>query len=284
MDIVSEENRSSTLEQGKSIPPLTEDTKLKSSGLAGPLFFGLFVIAWLLVCERLALPAAPFGASVWPQRLLLLLAALTILSSFLRQLSWQNILSAALLVCLGAGALYGIARLARGARISLLQTIDIRDWIIAWIVALFSARGVAALLLDRLKNSPNFGIWLLALSTPLVAFFGFASESFLANQQQTQINPSVAWRALIFWGLPGLLMQILVTPWLIKQRSAPASPGHLSFAVWLLLNLLFARENLSLGSWKSFLTIVIGNALLSAAVARRIRANRRVKPLDPLPG
>src|SRR5262249_32609734 len=146
-----------------------------------PLFLGLFGLLWLLVCAKNALPGAPFGASVWLETLLWLFAGLISVSSFLRQLSWQNIVMASLLICVGAGCLYGIGKLAGGPRVSVLQTIDIRDWILAWIVALFTARGLALILLDHLKNSPNFGLWLLALTTSLIAFFGFASESFLAN-------------------------------------------------------------------------------------------------------
>src|SRR4051812_6500514 len=86
--------------------PLRNRSRL--SGLAAILHrvtFGLFVFQFTLVWTRLWVVQAvwlPTGS--WPEGLLILLAATTTLVSLNRQLPAQNVLSAALLVTIAAGA------------------------------------------------------------------------------------------------------------------------------------------------------------------------------------
>src|SRR5438105_3623698 len=189
---------------------------------------------------------------------LLLLALATILFVLARQLPWQNVLSASAIIGLAAGAVYGLARLAGGPWLLLLEQIGLGDCVLASLVGVLTARRVATGLLEPWKGGRQYGLWLISLTTGLVVFFGFTFQTAAGNREHGENS----WRTLVLWGVTGLLAQILATPWLIKERPDRTSSKYQSLVVWIPLNFFFALEGCRAG-WSSLVVaIVLVNLLI----------------------
>jgi hypothetical protein len=111
------------------------------------------------------------------------------------------------------------------------------------VVALFSARGVAKLLLLPRKGGAHYGYWLLALSA-LLATLPLVGFDLLATQVKSWWHwENVAWHwqgialpNLAGWFLANVIALLLATPALIDKRPVQPPPGLRPLAIWFALN------------------------------------------------
>jgi uncharacterized membrane protein len=192
---------------------------------------------------------------------LLLLAVVVCITSMNRQIPMQNI---ALGVCItaligglahGLSALHGVAMPfgpiyfhdPSGARI-----FGLVPWVmpLVWVVALFSSRGTARVILRPWRKLKSYGYWLIGLTAVLITAFDFALEPFAVqihgywSWQMTKI-PLVWYGAsplnFFAWAVVCLLILGFATPTLIKKKPGSRTPLDLNpLGIWLGAIVLFA--------------------------------------------
>lgn len=119
-----------------------------------------------------------------------------------------------------------------------------------WVVALFSSRGTARVILRPWRKLKSYGYWVIGLTAVLMVAFDFALEPFAVRArhfwlwQPTKIP--VTWYDasplnFIGWAFVSLLILAFATPTLIKKQPGSRSPLDLNpFGIWLGAILLFA--------------------------------------------
>ena len=192
---------------------------------------------------------------------LLLLAVIVCITSMNRQIPMQNI---ALGICIAAiigGAAHGLSAL-RGVAMPFgpiyfhdpcgAQILDFVPWTIPflWIVALFSSRGTARVILRPWRKLKSYGYWLIGLTAILITAFDFALEPFAV-----EINHYWSWQLtkipltwygasplnFFAWAVVSLLILGFATPTLIKKKPGSRTPLDLNpLGVWLGAIILFA--------------------------------------------
>jgi uncharacterized membrane protein len=251
------------------------------------VLFVLFLVQWALVWTRLWLPRPPFGQARWPEGLLVVMAAATLLASLTTQLPGQNVMLASLVTALMAGAVETL-----GARTSIpfgpfvytdavgQQLFSGLPWAMPmiWITVLFASRGVARLVLRPWRNTPNYGYWLLGLTALLVVLLDLDLEPFATQVKHlwkwTPTRLKLEWYTapcvnFLGWGVTALLILAFITPALINKKpmKQPAADYH-PLAVWLLLNLLFATGSGVNRLWPA-VAVICGGGLSLTVLALR---------------
>jgi uncharacterized membrane protein len=219
------------------------------------VFFALFASALAAVAVKSGRPLAPLGKSDWPEAFLVITAGATVLVSVARQLPWQNVgLATAIVVAvssfaISASALTGIPfgpylfTDATGPRM-----FGVLPWFIpcVWVVALFSSRGVARLILRPWRKSRLYGFRLIGVTTVLAVGFDLGLELFA-----TQVNHFWLWQPTklallgvpvsnpLGWLVTTLLILAFVTPVMINKSHQKFPTDYQPLLVWLLLNALF---------------------------------------------
>ena len=194
----------------------------------------------------------PKPGSAW-DAVLLVLAVLASLTALSRQMPLQNVLLGFAIAAIIGGTAHGLSGLhglaipfgpvffheSCGAKI-----FGFVPWPIplVWIVALFSSRGTARVILRPWRKLKSYGYWLIGLTAVLVAAFDLALEPFAGvnhfwSWQLTKIP--LTWYGAspldyIGWALVTLLILAFATPALIKKKPGSRSPLDLSpLAIWL---------------------------------------------------
>ena len=192
------------------------------------------------------------GKSDWPDALLLVLAAAGCVTALARQLPLQNVLSAAIVIALMGGAAHALnaeSRMPFGPLVfgadSGPKFFQNLPWAmpLLWVVAFFSSRGVARLVLRPWRKMKTYGYWLIGVTAALVALFDLALEPYAAHVKHywlwTPTKFPLAWFGaplvnFLAWLFVTLLMLAFVTPTLIKKQPGPRSvPDYHPLAVWL---------------------------------------------------
>jgi hypothetical protein len=91
-----------------------------------------------------------------------------------------------------------------------------------WVVGIINARGVAQLVLHRWRNRSNYGLWLIALGSFLLA-----------------IEDSASRQSLVYFAVKFVFVAVTfvsATPWLLDKRRAEQKPD---FQPLILIVLLF---------------------------------------------
>ena len=240
-----------------SAPPLAlEKAVADRSYRILQLLFALFLAEFAVVWVRVWLPHAPFAGAGWPEGLLLILGAATLLASVARHLPLQNVLlAAAIIAILGGGAtvLGAMAGMTIGPIVHLgsagpnVLLGSVWAGPLVWIIFVLSSRGVVRLVLKRWRETPNYGFWVLGLTAGLTAWLNFGLQLFVTHAGPGNPNRnSFEWQGALLvnfavCALAALMIAAFATPSLISKKPVtPPAPGYHPVFVWLSLNLLFA--------------------------------------------
>lgn len=221
--------------------------------------FSLFLLQFALVWSRLVLPKPIFGPARWPDGLLVVLSAATLLASLARQLPGQNVIMISVIIALIAGAVQSLGAWTAIPFGPYVYTEHIGQelfhplpWAVplVWITVILASRGVARLMLRPWRKSQTYGFRLMGLTTLLVVLFDVGLEPFATRIKHYWFwNPTklrfewytAPWINFFGWAVTTLLILVFVTPFLINKRPmAPPPPDYSPLVVWLLLLLLFA--------------------------------------------
>jgi len=208
------------------------------------VLIGLFLLQAAFVCTRIW-PSSPANSlGWWPEAILLLLAAVTTVTSLVRELPAQNVLFAVAFIAVVEGVLENVSArtgLPFGRRnypfIGHLALERMLPWGLGlfWALVLLNARGVARWLLPRWRANANYGFAILSLTTLLVLSVELVLESVavrLVHCWPWQSAEAVAgWfgipaQALLGRGLSTLAILALVTPFLISKKARDAEEQH----------------------------------------------------------
>jgi putative membrane protein len=198
-----------------------------------------------------------FGAVRWPDGALLLFAAATTLGSLARQLPAQNVVLAAVVIGLAAGAAQTLGALSAvpfGPLVYNRQNIgqflfNPLPWAvpIIWVVAILNSRGVARLMLRSSRRSLNYGFWVIGVSVLLVVLFDLSLEPYATQVKgywawkPTKLASdwySTPWVNFLGWTVTSLVILLFVTPALISKSPFPPPPAYHPLLVWELLSFL----------------------------------------------
>jgi len=221
--------------------------------------FGLFVAQFAVVWGRLWLPGPLFGQARWPEGLLLVLTAATVIAWLTRQLPGQNVMLAAVIIAVIGGAAQSLGALTGIPFGPYVYTKHIGQqlfhplpWAVPlmWVTVILVSRGVARLMLRPWRKTQTYGFRLIGLTMLLVVLLDVGLEVFATRVEQywfwqptkLQVNwygaPGINF---LGWAVTALLILAFATPALINKKPMPQPPSDYSpLTVWLLLNLLFA--------------------------------------------
>jgi uncharacterized membrane protein len=277
-----------------------KDLRLQPTPFAGwapkvhRVVFTLFLAQWVLVWVRLWASRPPFGDARWPEGLLLVLTASTLLAGLTCHLPGQNVVLASLVITFVAGAVATLGALT-GVPFGPFRYTDAigqqlfypLPWAVPllWLVALLASRGVARLVLRPWRNTPNYGYWLLGVAALLVVVLDAGLEPLAAQVElwwrwaPTRLR--LDWYTapcvnFLGWGVTALLIFAFVTPALINKRPGPQpSPDYHPLVVWLLLTGLFATGAAVRCLWPAVAVICAASVIV---VVLAILGGRRPQP------
>jgi len=245
-------------------------------------FFGLLVIEIAFVWMSLWLPSMASVFGHWPEALFLITATTITLTSLARELPSQNALLAGgslALAGLGLESLNAATGVPYGSIVFMPQggvlLFHALPWCtpLLWVLILLNARGVARFLLASARTNPNYGFYVLGLTSLLVIWFDLSFQTFAVQvahywKWTSESGHSgwlqVPWHVLLSRGLAALVTLGLVTPVLINKK--PATKPLLVFPVmlWSLLLLFLSTATAVRGLWAAF-GITLGQIILLAA-------------------
>jgi len=262
-----------------------------------PFILSLFLLQYGLVWWRVVSPRPIFENARWPDGLLVVFTAATILMILARQLPAQNVMIAALIVAsIGAavhslGALTGVPFGPFTFHKSIGQELfHPLPWAIplVWIIVVISSRGVARLVLRPWRTHRVYGFWLMGVTALLVVILIVNLEPFATQVKhfwrwhptRTKLHWYTApWVNFVGWAVITLLILAFVTPWLINKKPVkPAPPEYHSLLVWVLLNFLFGTGALVHKLWSAAILaftlslIALGLALFGAKSPEPVRS------------
>lgn len=203
----------------------------------------------------------------WLQGTVLCLASASLCSRLAQKLPLQNVAGAALTIAgMGAGA-HAMGSLTGVPFGPYAYTQDMGrplfgalPWTLPfiWIVFVFSSRGTARLILRPWRTNPNFGFFVIGLTTLLTVLLDAGLEVFATKVftywkwSETKLHLDVLGIPLtnfLGWALVCLLALAFATPLLIKKRPSPPSPpDYHPMLIWVLMNALFGTAALKAGA------------------------------------
>ena len=252
------------------MPPALFKTERNTGMLAKlphRIVFGLFLAQWFLVSKRLLSHQRTVSPMHWPEVLLVLFAAANTVATLSRELPWQNVLAASVLIMLICGASEGLAVLAGAPSARFVASGSSWAVPLVWLVAILNARGIARLALFRWRKSRRYGLWLIGLVALLVVLFGIGLHFFCAAYLASS-PASISWLHLLVWWVTAALALIAATPWLIDKRPGERLSARQPMITWILLSVLFASATALAGSWP-VTAIILGATGIILVVAWR---------------
>jgi uncharacterized membrane protein len=246
------------------------------------LFLVQFTLVWLNLWTRLP----GFLSARWPDGVLLVLTAATILSSQARQLPAQNVILASSIIVFIAGTVQTFGAMTAipfGPYVYLpafgQHLFEPLPWAapIVWLVAILCARGVGRLMLRPWRKTRSYGFWLMGITTALVVLFDFGLEPFATQVKEFWLwRPtraglywySTPWVNFLGWAATTLVILAFVTPSLINKKPVKNPPDYHPLIIWLLVNGLFATGAITHQHWAAALFVLAGCALVSVFALR----------------
>jgi hypothetical protein len=251
-------------ERGKAVMPTVvfkgASHAAGAKKLAHRALFGLFLVQFFVVWAGCFSQYHSRRPQLWPEALLVLLAAANTLATTSRELPWQNVLAASGLITVISSASERLAGLI-GAPLSPLVTSVSWAGPFVGLVAILTARGIARLAVFRWAKTSFYGLWLIGLAALLVVLFDIGLHSFCAARLTLPPAP-LSWLQLLYWWVTAALALIAATPWLIDKRPVESVPARQPMISWFLLSFLFASTTALAGSWLMTAIIVIANGLI----------------------
>jgi len=201
---------------------------------------------------------------------LLVLAVLACITALSRQMPLQNVLLGVTIAAIIGSVAHGLSGL-QGVAVPFgpiffhescgAKIFDFVPWSIPliWIVALFSSRGTARVILRPWRKLKSYGYWLIGLTAVLVVGFDLAFEPFAVevnhywSWQLTKIP--LTWYGasplnFISWAMVTLLILAFATPALIKKKPGSRSPLDLNpLGIWLGAIVFFAAGCAKAALW-----------------------------------
>jgi uncharacterized membrane protein len=217
-------------------------------------------VAYFLILLDQVSSWRPVGKVVWPDTMLLLASTTIVLASACRHLPVQNIVLVTTGVVIIGGGVNLINTLA-GIPFGPQQFTGTGgpEWLkrfpwqlpLVWVLALFSSRGTARLILRRWRRLRSYGLWLIGVTVVLMVIFDAALEPFAWQVRDYWVwertRLPVHWQGVpvtnfVGWGVISVLILAFFTPFLINKNPASrqVSPDFLPLIVWELLMILFA--------------------------------------------
>jgi uncharacterized membrane protein len=266
--------------------PLRENRWARFSRPLPQILFTLFLVQYALVCSELWTSHRLFGEARWPDGVLVVLTAATLLASLTRSLPAQNVMLAANIIG-GLGAAVHTLGAATGIPFGPLKfTSSIGQelfhplpWAIPvlWISLVLSSRGAARLVLRPWRTTAHYGFWMMGLTTALLLALVAGLEPFATRVKQFWLwLPSrtslfwydAPWVNFLGWCVSTLTILAFATPTLINKMPVKnAPPDYQPLMVWTLLNLLFANGAASQKLWPAaFVCIGTTLGVLGAAI------------------
>ncbi len=239
----------------------TENDTGSAAKLANRILFGLFLAQWFLVWTNLLSHHRTLSPMRWPEALLVLFAAANTLATFSRELPWQNVLAASVLITLVSGASEGLAVLTGAPSAGFVASGSTWTVPLVWLIAILNGHGIARLVLFRWRKSRVYGLWLIGLAVLLVVLFGIGLRFFCAAHVMLS-RASISWLHLLYWGSTAALALVVALPWLIDKRPVERLPARLPMINWMSLNFLFASAASLSGSWPVTAIIVTANGII----------------------
>src|SRR5215475_3033607 len=227
----------------------------------------LFLVQFTLVWVNLWTGFPGFGKARWPDGVLLILAAATVLVSLTRQLPGQNVMLASVIITVIAGAVQTLGALTAIPFGPYVYTEEIGQrlfeplpWAVPliWLIAILCSRGVARLMLRPWRKTRSYGFWLMGITTALVVLFDFGLEPFATQVKQLWFwSPtraglywySTPWVNFPGWAASALVILAFATPSLINKKPVKYPPDYHPLVYWLLANLLFATGAITHQLW-----------------------------------
>jgi uncharacterized membrane protein len=229
--------------------------------------FGVFTVQLVLVGLRFWPGLSLFSNARWPDGLLLVLGAATTLASQRRHLPGQNVMLAAIVIAVIAGAMHTLGALTGvpfgpykyEENIGQLLFYPL-PWAIPvlWLVVVLTSRGVGRLILRPWHTSRNYGFWLLGLTAFLVVLFDFNLEPFATHVRHywswTPTKLPLDWYGaplinFLGWALTAGIILAFATPALIHKKPAPQALEHDSLVHWLMMLSLVVAGDLAGKLW-----------------------------------
>jgi uncharacterized membrane protein len=252
------------------------------------VLFALFLIQFTLVWWNLWSPFPGFGNARWPNGLLLMLTAATVLASLTCQLPLQNVMFASVIIAAVAGAVQTLGAMtaipfgpyvymdAIGQR--LFEPLPL-PWTVPfiWIIAISCARGVGRLILRPWRKTRSYGFWLMGLTVALIVLFDLGLEPFATQVKKfwfwapTRAGIywySTPWVNFFAWAGTGLLILAFATPTLINKKPVSQPPDFHPLIIWLLVSLLFATGAIANRLWAAA-AVIVAHSLITAIFAVR---------------
>lgn len=241
-----------------------------------------FVLDAFVVGVRLCVPNDLFGEAVWPDGLLLLLAASSTLVSLSGQLPAQNVILAAVTIgCAGGaahilGAITGVPfgpfvfhppSIGRMLFYPLPWTMPL-----LWVVAVLNSRGVGRLMLRRYRKKANYGFWLMGLTAVLVVLFELSFEPYATvlkrywSWKPTRIPSdwyTAPWSNFVGWAVTTTLILLFVTPALINKSPMNRPPSYHPLLIWESLGLLLLTGTAMHRLWSAVYLIAVQMILVA---------------------
>jgi uncharacterized membrane protein len=222
------------------------------------ILFIALVVQFVLVLLSLSTGVPDFGAARWPEGLLLVLGVAVLLSAVTRHLPGQNVILASSIsfvipaVAHSLGAItaipFGPYRYTERLGQFLFPPLP---WAmpLIWIVAIFSSRGVARLVMRPWRKTRSYGFWVLGLTVALVLVFDLGLEPFATEVKHYWIwGPTNAglfwyrtpWVNFLGWAATAILILGFATPSLINKKPVKSQPADFHpLVVWLMVMVLF---------------------------------------------
>jgi uncharacterized membrane protein len=254
------------------------------------VLFGLFLLQFTLVWARLWLPWPLLGNVRWPDGLLVVLTAATVLASLTRQLPGQNVLLASVIIGFIAGGVQTLGALTAIPFGPYVYTEHIGQqlfyplpWAVpmVWIAVLLASRGVTRLMLRPWRKTQNYGFRLIGLTVLLVVLLDMGLEPYATQVKHYWVwHPtklkfdwySTPWVNFLGWAVTALLILAFATPALLNKKPGPQPPPeYSSLVVWLLLNFLFATGAVMHHLWPAAGLISLSSVAVAVFAIRSAR-------------
>ncbi len=250
------------------------------------LVFCSFLIQFGVVWFRLWRPSFLFGDARWPDGLLIVLMAATILASLTCRLPGQNVMLASVIIAFIAGAVQSVGGLTGIPFGPYVYTDHIGQelfkplrWAVPvlWLVVILSSRDAARLVLRPWRETRNYGFWLLGVTVALVVLLDFGLEAFATQVKHYWIwSPtklrsdwySAPWVNFLGWALTAVLILAFATPALLKKKPVKYSPEYQPLIVWLAANVLFATGAALHDLWTAFGLTVAASVVVAVLAVR----------------
>ncbi len=263
-------------------------TKLSSGRRTAvyPAANGLFLAALVLMALKIWFHVHGPAMTAWPEVALVLTATAATMWSLSRQLPWQNVLLASVIIGAFGGALSAlnaITAIPFGPCVYLdaagPKLFDVLPWPIplVWIVTILNCRGVGRLILRPWRKTRSYGFRLMGLTALLSLALELGLEPFGANAghywfwKPTRLP--VDWfhaplTNFAVWPATVLLILAFATPALIRKKPGSSPPDYHPLLMWLGLNVLFTGAALSHQLWSAAALTVVTSVIVTISAIR----------------